>query len=129
MRKGKPLTDLSEEERESLEALEETLWRVETRYDPEVMDRTFAAEFVEVGRSGRRFERSEILFEPDPEAAIDASLPLPDYCVVLIAPDVALATYTSEVRHRGDLERGRRSSLWTKVQGRWQLRFHQGTPC
>lgn len=70
-----------------------------------------------------------MLFEADPNAEIKALLPLPDYSVELVAPDVALATYTSEVRTGDKIEIGRRSSLWVKDSGRWQLRFHQGTPC
>ena len=121
--------ELKPEDRRALVELEETLWRVETRYDTELMERTFAPDFMEVGRSGRRYERQEMLFAPDPEAVINASLPLPEYSVKLISPDVALATYTSVVRYGEDVEWGHRSSLWSKNEGRWQLRFHQGTPC
>ncbi|MFS4437118.1 DUF4440 domain-containing protein [Paracoccaceae bacterium GXU_MW_L88] len=110
-------------------ALEETLWRAETRFDPILMDQTFSSEFVEFGRSGRRYERAEMLFDPDQKAEIRASLPLPDYSVQLVAADVALATYTSEVRYGDEVEVGRRSSLWVKEGSRWLLRFHQGTPC
>ena len=113
---------------DTLRKLEECLWRAETRFDPHLMDQTFAEDFFEFGRSGRRYERSEMILEPRPDALIDATLPLPDYTLALIAPNVALATYTSEVRHHGTLERGRRSSLWIKTEGHWKLRFHQGTP-
>lgn len=119
---------LSPEDRDALMALEETLWRAETRFDPLLMDRTFSPDFVEIGRSGRRYERAEMFFDPDSEAVIDAKLPLPNYSVELVAPNVALATYTSEVSHGDEIELGHRSSLWTKLAGRWQLRFHQGTP-
>ncbi|PYC47940.1 hypothetical protein DI396_07580 [Litorivita pollutaquae] len=121
--------ELSSKDRSLLKNLEESLWRVETRYDPALMDRTFAPDFSEVGRSGRCYERSELLFQPDGGAVIDATLPLPGYSVDLIAPGVALATYTSEVRYGDNLEIGRRSSLWTQIKDRWQLRFHQGTAC
>lgn len=120
---------LTDEEKDRLRVLEEMLWRAETRFDPVLMDQTFAANFVEFGRSGRRYERAEMIFNPGPDTVIDATLPLSEYSVDLIAPDVALATYTSEVRYDGIIERSRRSSLWTKAKGRWQLRFHQGTPC
>ena len=70
-----------------------------------------------------------MLFDPDPTAEINVLLPLPDYSVELVAVDVALATYTSEVRYGDEIEVGRRSSLWIKDGGRWKLRFHQGTPC
>lgn len=120
---------LSSEDRDALIALEETLWLAETRFDPDLMDQTFSSEFVEFGRSGRRYERAEMLFDPDPWAEINASLPLPNYSVELVAANVALATYTSEVRYGDEIELGRRSSLWIKPRGRWQLRFHQATPC
>ena len=120
--------DLTPEDRTTLEALEASLWRAETRFDPALMDETFDAEFVEFGRSGRRYQRSEMILQPDPDAVLDAKLPLPDYRVDLIAPGVALATYSSEVRYGDTVERGRRSSLWRKVDGPWKLRFHQGTP-
>ncbi len=116
-------------ERDALIALEETLWRVETRYDVGLIEKTFAADFVEIGRSGRRYERAEMFFKAEQQVSFDAKIPLPDYSVSLIAPNVALATYTSEVRRDDGIERGRRSSLWIKKKGRWQLRFHQGTMC
>ena len=110
-------------------ALEETLWLAETRFDPVLMDQTFSPDFVEFGRSGRRYERAEMLFDPDTQVEINVLLPLPDYSVELIAADVALATYKSEVRYGDEIEVGRRASLWVKDGARWQLRFHQGTPC
>jgi len=70
-----------------------------------------------------------MLFDPNQKAEINATLPLPDYSVQLVADNVALATYMSEVRYGDQVEVGRRSSLWVKICGRWQLRFHQGTPC
>jgi hypothetical protein len=94
-----------------------------------LMGKTFASDFIEIGRSGRCYTRSDLLFERNQDAPIEARLPLRDYNVDLIAPGVALATYTSEVWRAGILERGRRSSLWILVAGRWQLRFHQGTAC
>lgn len=120
--------ELDEGDRTTLRALEEMLWRAETRYDRALMDRTFAPSFIEFGRSGRRYERSAMLLDPDPSAVIDAVLPLPNYAVRAIALDVALATYTSEVRYGDTLERGRRSSVWRKYAGGWRLEFHQGTP-
>lgn len=120
---------LTPEDRANLIALEETLWRAETRFDPVLMDQTFSSDFVEFGRSGRRYKRAEMIFDPDQKAEIRALLPLPVYSVELVAADVALATYTSEVRYGEEVQVGRRSSLWVKNGGCWQLRFHQGTPC
>ncbi len=45
----------------------------------------------------------------------------------LIDSNVALVTYISEVKYE-QTEIANRSSLWTRTDGRWQIRFHQGTP-
>ncbi|MBO9412154.1 MULTISPECIES: nuclear transport factor 2 family protein [unclassified Ruegeria] len=120
---------LSIEDKAALEQLEESLWTAETRFDPKLMDQTFDIYFVEFGRSGRRYEKSDMLMDANSDTSIGATLPLSDYSVELVAPDVALATYTSELRQGDSCERARRSSLWIKVEGCWRLRFHQGTPC
>lgn len=120
---------LTSEDRDALITLEETLWRTETRFDPVLMDQTFSLDFVEFGRSGRRYERTEMIFQADQKTEINAVLPLPDYSVQLVAVGVALANYTSKVWYADKIEAGRRSSLWVKESGRWKLRFHQGTPC
>lgn len=119
---------LTPEDINALCALEVSLWTAETRFDSGLMEQTFDKDFVEFGRSGRRYERAEMIFSADQMQEIDARLPLPDYSVDLIAPDVALATYTSEVQYDGTVQRARRSSLWRRVNGVWKLRFHQGTP-
>ena len=107
-------------------ALELTLWRSETRYDRALMEQTFAPDFREFGRSGRRYSRDDLL--PGGEShPIDATLH--DLTVTEIRPDVALVTYRSELRRSTGTDWANRSSLWDRASGRWQLRFHQGTPC
>jgi hypothetical protein len=119
---------LTPEDVNTLRALEVSLWTTETRFDPALMEQTLDKDFVEFGRSGRRYERAEMIFPADQMQPIDIRLPLPDYSVDLIAPDVALVTYTSDVRYDGTVHCARRSSLWRRVDGSWKLRFHQGTP-
>ncbi len=117
----------SERDIDELRRLEESLWRAETRFDRALMDETFAADFYEIGRSGRVHSREACLDLPaEPEIAI--VLPLPDFAVRMLAPDLAQVTYSSFVTYDGVLQRGRRSSMWSRTDGRWRLRFHQGTP-
>jgi hypothetical protein len=85
-----------------------------------------APDFVEFGRSSRVYVRAEVLATPP--APIPIALPLPSFRVRWIAPDVALVTYQSDLASASGRERALRSSLWTRSNGRWQLRFHQGTP-
>jgi hypothetical protein len=116
---------LTDGDREILQGLEEELWREETRFDISYMEQVLAEDFFEFGRSGRVYNRDDILATP--RQLLDAVLPLPDFDVRLLAEDVALVTYNSVITYDGSLEKGRRSSIWTRTSTGWQLRFHQGT--
>ena len=59
---------------EELQGLEEGTWRSDTRGDREWMDAHLASDFFELGLSGRRYDRGEVL---DAEVGeINAVLPL-----------------------------------------------------
>jgi ribonuclease HI len=78
--------------------------------------------FREVGASGRLWDvttTTEALTEEGDDAPIDAS----DVESFRLAPEVILLTYTT--RRAGLV--ARRSSIWTRSVGQWQLRYHQGT--
>jgi hypothetical protein len=118
------MTALTPQERERLEALERSLWRGATRFDRDHMERVLAPDFLEFGRSGRTYTRAEILaFEPSELDAV-----LRDLEIRALSPNVALLTYRSELRQGPDPALANRSSIWTRLNGTWQLRFHQGTP-
>jgi len=92
-------------------------------------DRTSAGlliheDFREVGASGRVWHRDDILDLMEQEAAAaPPRIRATDMVAVGLAPDVVLVTYEthSEAGH------ARRSSVWLRARGRWQLRHHQGT--
>jgi hypothetical protein len=109
-----------------LPALEQTLWRAETRFDRALMEATFAPEFFEFGRSGRRYSRAEMMFGAGDAEEIDATLHA--LTVTDLSDTIALVTYISEVRHPAGTEWANRASIWDRSSGHWQLRFHQGTP-
>jgi DNA-binding MarR family transcriptional regulator len=107
-----------------LRALEESMWRAETRFDAAHMERVLSADFFEFGRSGRVYTRAEIIAMKG--GAIPVIFPLREFKITAIDRQVALVTYVSEVRRNG-VERGNRSSLWRKTPAGWEMRFHQGT--
>ena len=115
---------MADDPTDELIELEHALWRAETRFDYDFMERVLADDFGEFGRSGRVYARADTLAVDGD--TIDARLR--DLEVDQIAEDVALVTYVSEVRHDQQLDLANRSSLWVRRNGRWQLRFHQGTP-
>jgi len=109
-----------------LRQLEETLWVSETRFNVSLMEQTFADDCYEVGRSGKIYDRQQLLNAA--KQHIDAEIPLPDFTVKLLASDVAMVRYQSIVTAADVVERAHRISIWSKQNGQWRLRFHQGTP-
>ena len=80
--------------------------------------RLIADDFVEFGRSGRVWTRNSI--RGMLEGPLAAPMPIDRFGVARLADDVALVTYRGAMANR--------SSVWVRRGGRWQLRFHQGTP-
>ncbi len=115
-----------QEDFEDLHRLEESLWRADTRFDQAIMRDTLAPDFVEVGRSGRVYSLEQVLAVGAQE--IPVQLPLPHFAIRLLAPDVALVTYDSDVDYPTGRERAHRTSVWSRLDTKWRCRFHQGTP-
>ena len=118
--------ELNIQDLKDLELLEEGLWRAEVRFDRKQMDEILARDFFEFGRSGRVYRREDTL--EIPAQRIDARLPLENFRARLLDSNVAQVTYVSKVTYEGVEEIGNRSSIWTRTEHGWQLRFHQGTP-
>jgi hypothetical protein len=70
------------------------------------------------------FKRAE-----PPLSPIHAKLPLPNLKVRVLDVSTVLITYDSEATYDGVVEYAHRSSIWSRTEGRWVMRFHQGTPC
>jgi glyoxylase I family protein len=80
-----------------------------------------AEDFVEFGRSGRVWTSRSIreLLEVPPGRPVS----IEDFEVAELGDGVVLATYLVPGRPSVN-----RSSIWVHRDGRWLLRFHQGTP-
>jgi hypothetical protein len=105
---------------EQLTQLERQMWQDTTRGDRDWMAEHLSGSFTEVGWSGARHTREDILqADIGPiEARVDGFVVRP------LGRDAALVTYRSD-QARGS---GHRSSVWVRALGRWRLEFHQGTP-
>ncbi len=99
--------------------LERSLLTDEVRADPAAVAALLHPEWEEIGASGRRWSRDELLAEIAP-------LPSPVELELLatheLSPDARLLVWRS-VGEAPAL----RSSLWVRAGGRWRQRFHQGT--
>jgi hypothetical protein len=108
--------------------LRDTLWRLERALaaaDPTGVDggleSLIADGFLEFGASGRTWDKAkmrETLAGARPTPPVD----LEDFAVEALADEVALVTY-----RLGPPRPSNRSSIWIWRDGRWQVRFHQGT--
>ncbi len=117
---------LSEEDRAILTRLEEDMWREGTRFDQTFQEQRFAADFFEFGRSGRVYNRDQIIrLDSQP---IHAVLPLSNLAIRLLDKNTAHVTYNGQVEYDGIIDYARRSSIWSRTESGWVMRFHQGTP-
>jgi hypothetical protein len=109
-----------------LRRLEESLWRPDVRFSAAKMKELLADDFVEIGASGRIYDRAATLAAP--ATPFEAELPLADFVVHALTLDIAHVIYSSVVTQAGRVRRARRSSIWSRTRSGWRLRFHQGTP-
>ncbi len=118
--------EVSNDSQKELEILEESLWKSETRFDRNYMNKILTPDFFEFGRSGKIYRREDTLGVLAQH--IEAKFPLKDFVVRPITDEVVQVTYVSEVADQGQTDFGNRSSIWMKTGEGWKLRFHQGTP-
>lgn len=112
-------------------SLEQKLHRPEIRRSPDAVRALLADAFVEFGSSGTVYDKASIVEALAGESTAEAVLvpDVNDFAVCAIASDVVLVTYRSS-RHRPDGTAERttlRSSIWKRIDDRWQMTFHQGT--
>jgi hypothetical protein len=89
-------------------------------------DRRMAADYFEVGASGRRYSRDFILAtlaENAPEDAAAAGWECTEFGLRPLSDDTYLLTYTLRQWERLT----RRATLWRRTGDGWQIVYHQGT--
>ena len=114
----------------ALLALEQELLRPEVRASRAALEALLAADFIEIGRSGRVYDREGIIGALAGEAPGDrAAARIEAFGVRFLAPGIALATYRTVGDGPGGAAGARRSSIWRRdADGAWRMTFHQGTP-
>jgi len=106
-------------------SLERSLLRAAERRSPQVLDALIAPDFREVGASGRRWTRAEIvaamLAEDGP---LGPDVADHDMVGTELADGLVLLEFVTDAQGRW----ARRTSLWRRVApGAWQTFLHQGT--
>ncbi len=112
---------------ETILALEKEMHLTSTRRNRERMEQLLHPLFYEIGRSGLRYSRQDILSEFESEAELPP-IAVSEPELIPLSEDLALLSYISnhatKPAHRFTL----RTSLWQREGGMWRIRFHQGTP-
>jgi hypothetical protein len=114
---------------ETLRALEVALHQPSVRRDRGRLERLLHPDFREFGRSGRAYDRAELL-ELLPQERQPDQVWSQDFALQPLAAGSALLTYRSaRIAADGTLERHtNRSSVWQLTSEGWRMLFHQGTP-
>lgn len=109
--------------REELLELERRLLDPEVRKSVVSVDRLLHPEFTEFGSGGRVYDKEMMVSIMTREAPAPPVM-IRDFATKELAAGVALVTYRT-VGSQG--REARRSSIWVREHGRWQIIFHQGT--
>ena len=112
---------------QELRRLEQLLLEPDVRASTARVAEFLADEFVEFGSSGTVYSKESILETLVGEEPAERTLS--DFLAHELSPGVVLVTYRSERRKpSGDVSAFVRSSVWKRINGRWLMVFHQGTP-
>jgi len=102
--------------------LETSLHKRQVRNSPESTSGLLAEGFIEFGSSGRVWNKAAII-ESMRKEDVDHQITVEDFAAHELASDVVLVTYISKKDAASTL----RSSIWKRLDGKWQMIFHQGT--
>ena len=116
----------------TLKRLEVRLQLPSVRTSRQQLDQLLADEFQEFASTGATYNKRQIisLLVDDPESAQPRYAMVQNLKINWLAEGVVLLTYRSSktTLRSARAVRANRSSIWKKIDGRWQLVFHQGTP-
>ncbi len=110
--------------------LEERLFRADVRSSSSELDQLISDDFIEIGASGLRFGKANVLERLPTEVAPEITAR--DYELRMLGLDCAQLLYKAEVFKIEQLSPvySHRCSIWRRsVSGQWQMIYHQGTTC
>lgn len=110
-----------------LRRLELAIARHDSSASPGGLSSLLHPDFFEFGSSGRVWRLAQTLHglaRPNSDV-----ITIDDFTVHPLADGAVLATYRmTEIPLEGEPRRRNRSSIWVRLEQRWVMRFHQGTP-
>lgn len=110
---------------ELLLKLEMSLWIESTRNSNKYMESILHESFYEIGQSGKKWTKSDILAEKP--LSLETRFPLTELSIKELHDDSYLISYKVEYTVNDLVRKSYRSSIWLKQEDSYQLLFHQGT--
>jgi len=115
----------------TLKRLELRLQLPSVRTSRAQLEQLLAGEFIEFASSGdvRNKRQTIAALLADPSSALPRYATVQNLKVAWLSEDVAMLTYrSSRAAQSGSRAlRANRCSIWKRIDGRWQMLFHQGT--
>ena len=94
------------------------------RKDKDKLAQLIAEDFEEVGQSGRKFNKTDIIASLIDEDSNDDTYETTDFSAEQVAEAVVIVKYKTVKQTKTAL----RCSIWVLNPNGWQLKYHQGTP-
>jgi hypothetical protein len=113
---------------DELRALEQHLLKPEIRRSRDAVAPMLADNFAEFGSSGHVYDKEGVIRALQDNPSMSATIS--DFKATNLAADTVLATYriTRRSLRQEPQSQSLRGSIWQRIDGRWQLVFHQATP-
>jgi len=110
-----------------MKTLEVSFFDNEIRHSGEMLNNLISDEFIEFGRSGKTFNKQEII-----SMLVNNDAPrfkLDNFQINNLSGDVLLVNYISFIENENrQTEKSLRTSIWKLYGDKWKIIFHQGTP-
>ncbi len=110
-----------------MKSLELSFFDFSIRHSFDKLDELVVDDFIEYGRSGKIFNKQEII-----GLLLNSEAPgvkLENFKIKILSGDLLLVNYLSIIgNHKKQAERTLRTSIWKLHEGKWKIIFHQGTP-
>ena len=118
---------MQNEVEELIKGLETELLQPAVRTNPVRVAELLADDYFEIGESGKRYTKRDVLEALNNEA--ETEFMIDKFAIIPFGPDTVLATYLVRkfIRKSRRESSSRRSSLWRRSDGCWKMVFHQGT--
>jgi hypothetical protein len=111
-----------------IKQLEEELLTRAARKNAERLNELIADEFIEIGKSGKRYTKQELIDTLRNEEFTKSEIT--DYKITFITDAIVFIVYTENHynKAKNKVQSTIRSSIWKSYSGKWKMVFHQGTP-